>query len=210
MNIDKKTAHSGLSPVNWQTQLNNPLLWSSKIDPTGIEHKNLREKLNGQTEDCPAGVDGDLLFNALLMFANWLAWQVAMPGLACDRQYLHEFVCKSGYDRSVAMAIAFGGIVFGVWGIGIDIQYMSFQDGANEGHRAPHSRVGSQAVVVQMKQDTQRYDTQIATHVNSAKKKATQVKYGGSLETSCLVARATSKRMHGWTRSAPRGYQQKG
>lgn len=140
LNIDKRTQHSGLSRENWITQLSNPLIWSSKIDPTGIDHKNLRGKLNGQTEDCPEGIDGNLLFNALLMFSKWLTWQVAFPGLVCDRQLLHEFICKSGYDRSVALAVAFAGVVFGVWGIVIDIQYMSFQDGANEGRNAPHAR----------------------------------------------------------------------
>ena len=67
----KGWAHSGLSDDNWALQFRNPLLWSSQIDPTGVDHKNLHEKMSNQTEDCPAGVDGDLLFKALQIFVRW-------------------------------------------------------------------------------------------------------------------------------------------
>ena len=100
----------------------NPLVWSYKIDPTGLERNDLMGKLNAQTEDCPEGTDGNLIFNSLLMFVKWLAWQVAFPGLVCDRQWEHDFFCASGYDRSVAMAILYSGIIYGVWGIFIDAQ----------------------------------------------------------------------------------------
>ena len=92
------------------------------------------------------------------MFSKWLTWQVAFPGLVCDRQILHEFICKSAYDRSVALATVYAGVVYGVWGIVIDIQYMSFQDGANEG----------------------RHDTRSASHVSNAMRRVIRVKCGKS------------------------------
>ena len=85
-------------------------------------------------------MDENLLFNSVLMFVKWLVWQMAFPGLVCDRQWLHDFLCTSGYDRSVAMAILNAGVIYGVWDIVIEIQYMSFQDGANEGRNAVRAR----------------------------------------------------------------------
>ena len=87
LNLDEFNQHSGLSPDNWVKQMWNPIVWSYKIDPIGFEHADLREKLNAQTDECPEGVDGNLLFNSLLMCYKWLVWQVAFPGLVCDRQW---------------------------------------------------------------------------------------------------------------------------
>ena len=114
LNLDKFNAHSGLSAENFAKTLQNPVLWSSKIDPIGYEYRSLKAKFNAQTMECPEGVDGNTMFHILNGFVKWLTWHIAFPGVACDRQCLLDFECTSGLDRSVAHAIINAGAIFGI------------------------------------------------------------------------------------------------
>ena len=88
-------------------ELTNPIAWGCFLDSDGNEYEDIDDLFKHRTEGIRGVVLGRALIYALKAFVCWLTWMSTDIRLGIDPQFLKGFLCQSGLDRSVAMAIAF-------------------------------------------------------------------------------------------------------